>query len=148
MIADKQIKLIIGSLLHDIGKVVYRSGDGRNHSESGYQYLRTETHISDEEILECVRYHHGMYLRKADIPKDSNAYLTYYADNVSAFADRREKAIVNRRQHQHFVSLLGKSLDYSRDGWNNTRSILNPFRREIPIMIPAKPFHNSIIIAS
>ncbi len=91
MIADKQIKLIIGSLLHDIGKVVYRSGDGRNHSESGYQYLRTETHISDEEILECVRYHHGMYLRKADIPKDSNAYLTYYADNVSAFADRREK---------------------------------------------------------
>ena len=30
MVTDKQIKLIIGSLLHDIGKVVYRSGDG-NH---------------------------------------------------------------------------------------------------------------------
>ena len=29
MVTDKQIKLIIGSLLHDIGKVVYRSGDGR-----------------------------------------------------------------------------------------------------------------------
>ena len=91
MIADKQIKLIIGSLLHDIGKVAYRSGDGRNHSESGYQYLKAETHISDEEILECIRYHHGIYLRKADISKDSNAYLTYYADNVAAFADRREK---------------------------------------------------------
>lgn len=30
MITDDQIKLMIGSLLHDIGKVVYRSGDGRN----------------------------------------------------------------------------------------------------------------------
>ena len=26
MITDDQIKLMIGSLLHDIGKVVYRSG--------------------------------------------------------------------------------------------------------------------------
>lgn len=28
---DEKIKLIIGSLLHDIGKVVYREGDDRNH---------------------------------------------------------------------------------------------------------------------
>ena len=40
MITDDQIKLMIGSLLHDIGKVVYRSGDGRNHSQSGYEYLK------------------------------------------------------------------------------------------------------------
>ena len=43
MITDRQIKLVIGSLLHDIGKVVYRSGDGRNHSQSGYEYLKTES---------------------------------------------------------------------------------------------------------
>lgn len=42
MVTDKQIKLIIGSLLHDIGKVVYRSGDGRNHSQSGYDYLKDD----------------------------------------------------------------------------------------------------------
>ena len=63
MITDDQIKLMIGSLLHDIGKVVYRSGDGRNHSQSGYEYLKNEAHISDDEILNCVRYHHGMYLK-------------------------------------------------------------------------------------
>ena len=45
MITDRQIKLVIGSLLHDIGKVVYRSGDGRNHSQSGYEYLKTEAKI-------------------------------------------------------------------------------------------------------
>ena len=90
MVTDKQIKLIIGSLLHDIGKVVYRSGDGRNHSQSGYDYLKDEADIKDIDILNCVRYHHGVYLRKAKIPQNSNAYITYFADNIAAFADRRE----------------------------------------------------------
>ena len=70
MITDDQIKLMIGSLLHDIGKVVYRSGDGRNHSQSGYEYLKNEAHISDDEILNCVRYHHGMYLKNASLAED------------------------------------------------------------------------------
>lgn len=34
---EKEIKLIIGSLLHDVGKVIYRQGeDRRKHSQSGY----------------------------------------------------------------------------------------------------------------
>ena len=41
MITDDQIKLMIGSLLHDIRKVVYREGsDRRNHSVSGYDFLK------------------------------------------------------------------------------------------------------------
>ena len=36
MLTDRQIKLIVGSFApSDIGKIVYRSGDGRNHSTSG-----------------------------------------------------------------------------------------------------------------
>lgn len=31
---DEQIKLVIGALLHDIGKVIYRQGDKRRHSLS------------------------------------------------------------------------------------------------------------------
>lgn len=87
---DKQMKLVIGSLLHDIGKVVYRSGDGRNHSQSGYDYLKDDAKINDKEILNCVRYHHGNHLKNAGIAADDLAYLTYYADNVAAAADRRE----------------------------------------------------------
>ena len=45
MITDDQIKLMIGSLLHDIGKVEYRRGDGRKHSQRGYEYLKNETNI-------------------------------------------------------------------------------------------------------
>ena len=48
---DEKIKLIIGSLLHDIGKVVYREGDDRrNHSISGYDFLKENGgffHLSD-----------------------------------------------------------------------------------------------------
>ena len=56
---DEKIKLIIGSLLHDIGKVVYREGDDRrNHSISGYDFLKENGGIDDKEILNCVRYHH------------------------------------------------------------------------------------------
>ena len=81
---DRQIKLVIGSLLHDIGKVVYRTGDGRNHSQSGYDFL-TEQHLDfDKDILDCVRYHHGIHLKNARIEKDSLAYITYFADNIAA----------------------------------------------------------------
>lgn len=53
---DQKIKLITGSLLHDIGKVVYREGsDRRNHSVSGYDFLKEEGKIEDKEILDCVR---------------------------------------------------------------------------------------------
>ena len=90
MITDRQIKLIIGSLLHDIGKVVYRSGDGRNHSQSGYEYLKTEALVEDTEILNCIRYHHAAYLKNAIISDNDCAYVTYYADNVAAFSDRRD----------------------------------------------------------
>lgn len=87
---DKQIRLVIGSLLHDIGKVAYRSGDGRNHSKSGYEFLKEHEQAFDRDILDCVRYHHGVHLKSAGISEQSIAYLTYFADNVASAADRRQ----------------------------------------------------------
>lgn len=97
MITDRQIELIVGALLHDIGKVVYRSGDGRDHSVSGYEYLRgLENNFREKKlpggVLDCVRYHHGKHLKNAAIQDDSLAYITYFADNVAAFSDRRQTA--------------------------------------------------------
>ena len=82
---DKAMKLVIGALLHDIGKVIYRSGDGRNHSISGYDFLKEEIGIEDKEILDAVRYHHGKLLSKADILKDSNAMYAFESFKISAF---------------------------------------------------------------
>lgn len=88
---DREIQLIIGSLLHDIGKVIYREGgDVRKHSQSGYDYLRDEAKITSPEILHCVRYHHGDALSAADISQDDLAYIVYIADNIAAAADRRK----------------------------------------------------------
>ena len=89
---DQKVKLIVGSLLHDIGKVIYREGgDRRNHSTGGYDYLRTEAGIEDDEILNCVRFHHAAALKNARISEESLAYIVYIADNIAAFADRRKK---------------------------------------------------------
>ena len=40
MIQEKLINLIIGSLLHDVGKVIYRISDHRKHSISGTEFLK------------------------------------------------------------------------------------------------------------
>lgn len=89
---DRKIKLIIGSLLHDIGKVVYREGsDRRNHSTSGYEFLKEEAKSEDKEILNCIRYHHMSALKGAKLEDDALAYIVYLADNIAAFADRRKK---------------------------------------------------------
>lgn len=88
---QRQVKLVIGALLHDIGKVLYRYRDGRNHSTSGYEYLRDEAGLKEEkEILDQVRYHHAGAIKNANLPKDSLAYITYIADNISSAADRRK----------------------------------------------------------
>ena len=40
-------KVAIGGLLHDIGKLLYRCGDGRSHAESGYEFLSCLLYTSD-----------------------------------------------------------------------------------------------------
>ena len=55
---ERQIKLVIGSLLHDIGKIVYRSGDGRNHSQSGFEYLEQDFKLCDLLFGYCEKFDH------------------------------------------------------------------------------------------
>lgn len=88
---DNEIKLIIGALLHDIGKVVYRSGrDNSNHSKSGAEFLTTEIGLTDNAIINSLRYHHSNYLKNANIENDDLAYIVYIADNIASAVDRRE----------------------------------------------------------
>ena len=93
MMTEREIQLIIGALLHDVGKVLFRQGDyGRtDHSTSGYCYLKSECGLEEqEEILDCVRYHHAKNLQEANIKENSLAYIVYLADNIASAADRRE----------------------------------------------------------
>ena len=87
---DESLKIVVSGLMHDIGKIVYRTGDGRQHSLTGMEFLRDEAGIHDKSILEAVRYHHGAELRGAHIPNDSPAYIIYIADNIASASDRRK----------------------------------------------------------
>ena len=87
---DRSLKLAVGSLLHDFGKLLYRYNDGRNHSISGYDFLKEKSLLKDhEDVLECIKYHHGALLGKSCVGNDSICYITYIADNIAAAADRR-----------------------------------------------------------
>ena len=91
---DNYWGMVVGSLLHDIGKVVYRAGDKNNHSKSGYNYLKGEVNIlkseQGKEVLQSVLYHHANQLKTNKIADDSTAYITYIADNIASASDRRE----------------------------------------------------------
>lgn len=84
-----KIKLIAGALLHDTGKTLYRYNDGRDHSVSGYEWLK-ENGVEDEDILDQAKFHHAKHLRDQQLDPDSLGYITYWADNVAAGADRRD----------------------------------------------------------
>ena len=87
---EKQFKILVGGLLHDIGKLLYRYNDGRNHSVSGYDFLNELSKFNDKldrDILSQVKYHHKGLLSQSGLDCDSPAYITYIADNISAAAD-------------------------------------------------------------
>ena len=89
---EQKLALITGALLHDIGKVLFRCHEGgKTHSESGSEWLK-EIGISDKSILAQVKYHHSKEIHSAGaaLSSDSLAYITYWADNVAAGADRRD----------------------------------------------------------
>jgi CRISPR-associated protein Csm1 len=88
---ENQQKIVIGSLLHDIGKVLYQDNKEEKHSEKGYDFLRNEIGLKDRDILDQIRYHHSQSIQDADIENDSFAYITYMADNISSGLDRRKK---------------------------------------------------------
>lgn len=90
---EKQIKLVIGCLLHDFGKLLYRAfnEERKKHSLSGYEYfLNNELLKEEKEILDCIRYHHAGELKKASVDNSALCYIAYIADNISA-CDRRRK---------------------------------------------------------
>lgn len=88
---DERVKVILGGLLHDVGKVVYRTGGNENHSILGSLWLEKEAKLQDEDVLEQIRYHHKKELAQAKVKNDSLAYITYIADNIASGLDRREE---------------------------------------------------------
>lgn len=98
---DDKTVLYFGSLLHDVGKVVYRGMSVRGtHSRLGAQFVGEEVAALNEAfeaplgkaVVEQIRYHHAKEMASAStLPAQSLAYITYFADNISAGMDRRNE---------------------------------------------------------
>ncbi len=93
--SDK-LNLMYGSLLHDVGKIIYRGNSARfgkgTHSKLGYEYLKEFDKFNNNAILNSIKYHHYKELSHAQLSKDDLAYITYIADNIASGADRRDVA--------------------------------------------------------
>lgn len=84
---EREIKLALGSLLHDVGKVIYRQdGYTGGHSQSGYDFLRDEIGVEDPDLLACVQYHHKRNMPAGEVPDDSLAYIVSFADRAASMA--------------------------------------------------------------
>lgn len=89
---EEQIKLTIGALLHDIGRLLYRSGvDDKNYGAVGYNYLKNEIGITDETILHCVRYHDSVALSNASQELNNAAYIVTIAKSIASSSDKKKR---------------------------------------------------------
>ena len=85
------LEVTLGCLLHDVGKLCFRAGEGGRHSASGYAFLKQAWEGRGYgRALDCVRWHHAAELREARPPEDSPAWIACVADNIAAAADRRK----------------------------------------------------------
>ena len=97
---EDKLALTFGSLLHDIGKVVYRGISVRGtHSKLGVKFIEELAAQNSDfggecgrKIVEQIRYHHAEEIRSASCLDDSSlAFITYFADNISAGMDRKSE---------------------------------------------------------
>ncbi len=106
---DDRTALSFGALLHDVGKIVYRGFSGQGtHSRIGANFIAEEVGALNEafssddgrKIVEQIRYHHGREMASAqNLADDSLAFITYFADNISAGMDRRNEGDAEQVNH-------------------------------------------------
>lgn len=132
---EREVKLVIGCLLHDVGKILYRHDDKRNHSLSGVEFLSSKVGIDDKDILECVKYHHAKNLSSANVAKDSLAYIACIADNIASAADRREE----EEGYKGFDITTPLSSVFNLLNGNNAKMFYSPYtwNEEIGINYPS-----------
>jgi len=106
-------QLILGALLHDIGKFIQRADVfDINHSKKGIDYLKktNNVNLTCKNILDCVEYHHYSELKSANLNKNSIAYIVYEADNIASGAERRQNFEYEKEYKSEFESFDKKTV--------------------------------------
>ena len=97
--------LVKCALLHDIGKVVYRSGEvSEDAATAGATFLRSYT--QQEEIVRCAGFHHKNKLELENFSNDSFAYLVYEAMLLATANDYEKLEEGNPTYKKYFDSTM------------------------------------------
>lgn len=87
---DRQVEAALGALLHDIGRIVVRTGEKVQEGKGGYCFLKEEVGIENKEILESVLIPWGK--RLGSTSDDSLGYLVSAADKIASSGGSGEEA--------------------------------------------------------
>lgn len=140
-VPSDKVALVFGALLHDIGKIVFRGSSAQGtHSKLGADFIAEDiaAHNPDFEgevgkkIVEQIRYHHAEEIARAvSLADNSLAFITYFADNISAGMDRKNEGDETQgarfdrdvKLHKIFNILNGRSDNnvIERDDYNSIR---------------------------
>ncbi|MBY0402290.1 MAG: type III-A CRISPR-associated protein Cas10/Csm1 [Cyanobacteria bacterium] len=89
-----QLKNVIyGALLHDIGKLFYKSGTYQNHVQAG-EMMATQLWAGQDVpklVKDCISNHHAKHLKKNQNDVSPQTWIIYEADNIAAGLDRRDE---------------------------------------------------------
>lgn len=112
----QQEQLLLGALLHDVGKFLVRSrssGEGKDHSEIGEEWLLQYRHALPPGIAHVARLHHRRYF--PEIRESHLTLLVYHADNLSAAADRMDKEGIFDHRGTPLASIFSR-ISLAEDG--------------------------------
>lgn len=112
---SQTLQATFGGLLHDVGKLAFRSGIAADsHAAAGYHWLAERLTFPDwQPVLDCARYHHADALHSSETAPDAIAPIVYLADGLlRSAAVQPEEAPgapmdVTRTLHSVFTHLNG-----------------------------------------
>ena len=145
-------KVIYAGLLHDIGKLIMRAeGFNKNHSAMGVEYLNRFEKVlfKDEDVLNCVKYHHAKYLKDAKLDNSNIAYIVYEADNIASGIDRKEDLEKEHEELKNRYDKFDKSLCLSSvfNKINDNKKDYAYLLRDLKDESPNYPINDEKIVA-
>lgn len=129
-------KIMLGALLHDIGKIVIRGNPGRvNHSVAGVEYLRR--YMPDEiDVLKAIGNHHAADIKKFNGSSDDISYIIYEADNVASSTDRRPNGEDNSKMFSSEICLENIFNLFNKKGTADTSFPIKPLQEKEKSLYP------------
>ncbi len=144
---ETKLQLVYGALLHDVGKVVIRGFSGQGtHSRLGADFVRDAIRADAstvERVVEQIRYHHAKEMTTARLATDSLAYITYFADNISAGMDRKNEGEDSGFDRDAKLREVFNVLCGHRDDNVVEREDYNAIRESIRAELAGPPFRKS-----